>query len=237
MVDLHWFGPKPAKQVVIFVHGFAVDWTSKGLFSDLAEHLAHQGLSSVLFDLSDYDQDDNATYLPLLDQQKRLRAVSEIVAQQQATAELNLVAHSLGCGLVASMNQQWATALNKVLLLAPGADRPGSRIKQQILNRPDALTKADKISFVRSNGSRNSFDQTYVQQLDIDFSDLYKKQWPKLKHLNIIVADSDQYPPAVKQLFDQYRAVTVTGSDHNFSHNSRPELLRLASSFLLTDWL
>ena len=146
MVNLHWFGPRPAQRVVIYVHGFAVNWTSKGLFTDLGEELATQGLSSVLFNLSDYDQADNATYLPLLDQQKRLQEVTETVTELEPTAEVNLIAHSLGCGLVATMSDEWAATLSKVLLLAPGSDRPGPSIKQHILARPGTLTQADRIS-------------------------------------------------------------------------------------------
>ena len=228
MVDLHWFGPRPATQLVIYVHGFAVDWTSKGLFTDLAEHLATQKLTSVLFDLSDYDQKGNATYLPLVNQQQRLQLVTETITKAEPTAQINIIAHSMGCGVVASMSDAWLAAFNKVVFLAPGSDKAGSRIKHHILERPDATTEADKISFVRSNGKLNSFSETYVQQFDISFSDLYKQQWPTLKHLKVILAASDKYQPTLKELFNRYKATTIDDSDHNFSAGSRRDLIRLS---------
>ena len=233
--ELHWFGPQPASQLVIFVHGFAVNWTSKRLFTDLAEFLADKGITSVLFDLSDYDKSGNATYLNLNDQQDRLNQVYKSVRQASPTAAIKLVAHSLGCGLVASVRADWLMDLQSVLLLAPASNRPGPSIKQHILDRPGTITDGDKISFVRANGLNNNFDQAYVNQLDIDLDELYQKQWPQLTNLAIILAASDRYQASTQQLFKDNKAQTLADSDHNFTGKYRSQILAKAYQALRLD--
>lgn len=228
-IDIYWFGNKGAAQAVVYVHGFAVNYTSKGMFTDLADHLSDKDLASVLFDLSDYDRDSNATLLPLSDQQRRLR---EVYAAAKAEADkVSLVAHSLGCGVAATLLEELAP--DKVLLLAPAGDRHGPRIKDRLFKHHAAWTdKNGLIRFKRKNGTVTSFPERYVEEFDIEFSRVYRNNLGQAKDLKICLAESDDLTPEMKAAFSGHGAVCLPGSDHNFTGNSRLELLELAAEFL-----
>lgn len=228
-VDIYWFGDRRAAQAVIYVHGFAVNYTSKGMFTDLADHLSDQDLASILFDLSDFDRERNAAFLPLSDQQRRLREVYGTVKAE--VDRVSLIAHSLGCGVAATLLPE--LELDKVLLLAPAGDRHGPRIKDRLFKHHGAWTDEDGLMrFKRKNGTITSFSKRYVDEFDIEFSRVYRDNLSQVKDLKICLAESDELTPAMEKVFAKYDTVCLPGSDHNFTGESRQRLLELAAEFL-----
>lgn len=230
---LHWFGNKAANQLIVYLHGFAVNWTSKKMFTDVATALAEAGQTSVLFDISDYDQQGNASYLSLSAQRARVAAVAADLRRRNPQAKISLIAHSLGCILTTSLGQDLLLGFEKILLLAPAGNRPGPRIEAEIRARPDASRNGNQTSFIRKNGVSNTFSQAYIKELDIDVIALYKKHWPLMPNLRVILAAGDQYPAQLRQLLDLHRAETLADSDHNFTGVSRTLLSDRVKAFFI----
>ena len=228
-VDIYWFGDRQAGQAVLYVHGFAVNYTSKGMFTDLADHLSDQDLASILFDLSDFDGERNATLLPLSDQQQRLREVYGTVKAE--IDKVSIIAHSLGCGVAATLLPE--LELDKVLMLAPAGDQHGPRIKERLFKNHGAWTDEDGLMrFKRKNSTVTSFSERYVKEFDIEFSRIYESNLDRADNLKICLAESDELAPETEKIFAKYNTVCLPESDHNFTGDSRPRLLELASGFI-----
>ncbi|HVX24624.1 MAG TPA: alpha/beta hydrolase [Candidatus Saccharimonadales bacterium] len=103
-----------APNMVIFSHGFGVRRDARRLFTDIANALP-VNYGYILFDYYDYGP-DGTIFTTIADQQARLQAVFAWLQNIQPDAQLNLVAHSIGCviaALVAPPN------LTHVCFLAP----------------------------------------------------------------------------------------------------------------------
>lgn len=232
-IPLHWVGDANNNRVVIYVHGFAVNYTSRGLFTDLAETLKESGLSSILFDLSSYDEQGQATFGSLSEQQARLQNVYQQVVRNDR--QLYVVAHSMGCGVLVSMSPQ--LPFNKVLLLAPGNDHPGPRIKKYLLEKRGGREIQPQLyGFRRKNGLMNYFPQSYVDEFDVAFSDLYLNNLSGVSNLQIYLAEEDlpNYNQSFEAVFKKYPTKTIAGADHNFTGHHRSEIQKLTLEFFST---
>lgn len=226
--SFHHFGPQPAKHTIVYVHGFAVNYRSKGLFSDLAQHLAELGISSLLFNLSDYDEAGNSFFLPLSDQQKRLRAAYTAAAER--SDKVSLIAHSMGCGVACSLIP--ALKFERVLLLAPGGRASGRRIEAGMLKRPLSRRNPDgSVSFKRKNDTWSTFSKRYIEEFSINFFETYRARLRKKSSLGIYLAESDSYDQVDFALLQALGAIVLPDSDHNFSATARSQILQKAAEF------
>lgn len=228
---LHWYGKKSDLNVLIYIHGFSVDYASRGLFTDLAKHLNKSDLSSVLFNLNFYDEVGNCVFSPLSDQQVLIREVYQEVLRLRPKAKISFIAHSMGCGVISSLLPE--LKIDKLLLLAPAGDLAGLHIKKGMIKHFGATVKDDLITFKRSNNKTNLFSERYVREFTIKFSQIYEKNWPKVKNLQIYLASEDKYPQLEKVLAENNLVVKQLNCDHNFSQKSRLKVLELATDFLL----
>lgn len=242
-LTLHWYylgqedvvalsGPSPDR-VAVFVHGYGVKWPSKGLFTDVAASLAQLGVACVLFDLSDYSDSGDASFLPLGEQQDRLRQVLLLVRERYPAADLDIVAHSLGCAVTVTSYKTIAPMVDNVVLLAPAVGSPGSRIYEGMMAKEGAQQDGEgNVSFPRRDGTTSSFSRRYVSEFSLDLDTVYKEQLTSIKNLSIILAEGDDRTNRQLQIFDDNGAVTLPGSDHNFNSSSRVDITtRLASLF------
>lgn len=231
-VRLKWFGPKANRQIVIFVHGFAVRSDSKGLFTDLAGSLEDIGTTSVLFYLSDYDRQGNSTFLSLPEQQQRLRQVYKRVRELNSEAEISFIAHSMGTGVLSTVLPDFE--FKHAIMLAPATDSPGPKIKDSMIKHLGAKVSGHSISFKRKNGSTSTFSEDYIESFDVKFSEIYKQTWPDIPNLKIFIAEEDceRYDDATMEFYKSLGAITFEGCDHNFSNAHRTRLSQALAKHL-----
>ena len=215
--QLHWFGSQDPEHLLIYVHGWGVNWTSKDLFTDLAENLADQEISSVLFDLSDYEQ-GNINLLPLSQQIERLGIVVNHCRQVRPQAKLSILAHSLGCIVGTSYLKEVDDFTGKFIMLAPAGSNPGKSLRTTLLNYFGATELDDgTIEIIRKSGRRTTCPVAYLKEFQLDVMGLYKDVLPKLADYSMILAEGDRerhitvWPDLLG--FD----AEVLEDDHNFN--------------------
>ncbi|MEM6998031.1 MAG: alpha/beta fold hydrolase [Patescibacteria group bacterium] len=235
-LDLHWYYGDQADvaqlssapdRIVIYTHGYGVKWHSKRLFSDIAGHLAKQNIASALFNLSDYDDKGNATFLPLSDQQERLRSVLLRVKELYPIAEVTILGHSMGCGVIMTAYEMLDQMVDRYILLAPAVGAPGPRIYEGMSVREGAEVHEDgSVSFPRKDGTTSTFSHRYVQEFSADFDEAYNQHLPQVKDLHIILAEADQRSEQQMKTFMDNGAVILEGSDHNFENDGHRAVSR-----------
>ena len=233
----HYFGSSKVRWLTICIHGWATDWRSKGLFTDLAEQLAAAGGGCLLFDLNDYDHAGHATLSRLSQQVARLQEMIELGAGLQPDAAVRLLGHSLGCITVLDYLRQGIIKPDRILLLAPAIGQPTLQLKKYLQRRPDSRFEADgRISFKRRNGTTTTLAAGYLEELDFNLGHLYRDVLPSYPgQYKLIVAGEDQgrQTPEAQAVLKDLQAQTLIGADHNFSRH-RSELGQIASRYLAT---
>lgn len=229
---LRWIGLTTNDEINVFVQGFGVRSDSKGLFSYLANQLLEHQFSSVLFHLSDYDLQRNATFLTLSQQQARILEAVRQIQEINPNARLNFIGHSMGCGVLSTLLDQ--LPINKAIMLAPARDNPGPLIYKGMIKHFKAQEEGDLIRFPRKNGTISTFSKAYVEEFDIKFSQFYKDNWPQIKHLLVVLADEDlgNYDQTTTELYKSFKAQIMANCDHNFSNEKRQELSQILINFL-----
>jgi len=105
-----------APNMVVFSHDFASLRDDHGLLSEVAANLP-KGYGYVLFDY--YDTDDSGKYIQIktfAEQMKRLGTVLDWVHSRPGVNQIDIVAHSLGCIVVAKLSPM---KIHHILMLAP----------------------------------------------------------------------------------------------------------------------
>lgn len=226
----HVFGPHQAEQMVIYVHGWAANWTSKGLFVDLAEHLAQLRISSILFDLNDYDKLKNATFLALGQQIERLHLVVKHFQNINPLASVSLLGHSLGCITAMRFLKLERLALEKLILLAPAMGEPAKQLEQYLARRSDSrIDDQGRLSFKRKDGTVTTLGDGYLSELNFDFQKLYQETLPLYRDkYQIIVAqdDNERQTPQQQQILRDLGAQILPNANHNFTRQ-RSELCQI----------
>ena len=226
-VDMVAYGDLLSKQVIVYVHGFGVKYDSKGLFSGLANILASKGHRSVLFDLTDYDEDDNIHLVPLGQQVDRLsRVVSQI---REPDLDLVILAHSLGCLVTAHylLNHQPNAA--RVFLLDPAThNQIGPSMKAGYRRRPNVKPTTAGLEMTRDSGRLTSIGHDYFHDLSFETADLYHRLVGVYKdHLTVVWAGEGKHSLQKRVNFDGAEELVVDGADHNFNdcHQALADLL------------
>ena len=227
---LHCFGPQPSRHLAVYIHGWATDWTSRGLFTALADYLAGLQISSILFDLNDYDEAGNAFFRSLSQQTERLEQVVDRARKTHPDAALSLIGHSLGCVTAARWLQEKQPDLERLVLLAPAAGEPAKQLRRYLERRPDSRTDTDgRLSFTRKSGTVTTLAASYLEELDFDLLRLYRQNLPPwLGQTRIIIAEKDWRRQTSEQqsAFNDLGAKILKGADHNFTHQM-PELRQM----------
>lgn len=226
-VDLVAYGDLLAGRVIVYVHGFGVKYDSKGLFSSLAGRLADRGHRSVLFDLTDYDEDDNIHLVPLSQQVKRLdRVVSQI---QQEGVELVLLGHSMGCLVTAQYLLNHRPDASRAFLLDPATyNQIGLSMEAGYRRRSDAKVTPDGIELTRQSGRLTKIAYKYFHDLSFDTADLYHRLAGVYKdHLTVVWAGEADPERRPRVDFGGAEELVVDGANHNFDdqHQSLADIL------------
>lgn len=224
-VDLVTYGDLLSTRLTVYVHGFGVNYESRGLFTNLAQKLAAEDQRSVLFDLSDYDDDGNRRLLPLDQQVDRLARVVQQVGGPGP--ELSLTGHSLGCLVIASYLVDRRPEAGRIVFLAPVThDRVGESMETGYRRWPTTRAMGDGIEIVGRSGRRTQFSRDYLDQLNLDTGDLYRRLAAGYGRQSLVVwAGDDRRSGPGRGDFQGVATATIDGADHNFSQHQN-ELVR-----------
>lgn len=212
--SLHWFGPLPNSRVIVYVHGYATDWQSEGLFSSLATNFAPE-VTSLLMDLSDYDLAGNCYFLPLSAQHARLDSV--YAQLKPMGVNLSIIGHSLGCAVLSSWLANNQADFDHVIYLAPSLrDDPGPKIAQRIQTHPRFFEEKDgQIGFVRKEGTKTFISPQFIKEFSLKVTPNYLKVAQRLK-THAILAEQDNDQATRQELEEFFGATTLKGANHNF---------------------
>ena len=230
-VDLVSYGSLLSTRLMVYVHGFGVNYESRGLFTNLARRLAAENRRSVLFDLSDYDDSGDCQLLPLSRQVDRLAQVVRQVSDSGLS--LSLLGHSLGCLVISRYLLDHQPANEKIIFLAPVThDRVGESMEVGYRRRPTTKDLAGGIEIVGRSGRRTRFSRAYLDELNLDTGSLYRQLVKAYKHqLFVVWADSDRRGSPDRGDFNTIATTTIVGADHNFSqHQEKLAEIILAKS-------
>ena len=229
---LHFFGSRPSRHLAVYVHGWATDRTSRGLFTALANHLAGLQIGSILFDLNDYDETGNVLFRSLSQQTERLQQAVDQAHAMHPGASLSLIGHSLGCVTAARWLQEKQPDLEKLVLLAPAAGEPAKQLRRYLNRRPDSrIDGGGQLSFTRKNGTMVTLATGYLEELDFDLLRLYRQSLSsRLGQTKIIIAEEDwrRQTPEQQSAFNELGAKILKGADHNFIRRL-PELCQMVT--------
>ena len=220
-----------APQMVVFSHGFGVERSARGMFSDIVTGLP-AGFGYTLFDY--YDIRDNEIGLTTFaEQQARLLAVIDWARQQAGVLTVSVVGHSMGC-VIASLAKP--TALDHVIFLAPPL-QVGARTRRYFTAKPGAHNEGDIWVVPRSDGSVIRFPKKLFDEIEAVDSATALQAYAATQPLTVVTAGADQLLQAEDQSFLRSPAITrlvVKGADHNFSGPARQPLINLVSQQLLS---
>lgn len=154
------------KHVIVYSHGFGVDKTDRGLFSDIENSIPN--VEHIMFDYNKFDEATNTmTVSPLNEQVRILKDQLEKLEYKNSTVDI--VAHSQGC-IVAALAKP--KNVRNVICLAPPSSLDSDRMLKVFGGRPGAqinLVGTSKIP--RRDGTTTLVPASY---------------WSSIESLNVI---------------------------------------------------
>ena len=208
--------------MIVFSHGFGVDKYSRGLFSDIAGLFNEK--DTLLFDYNEVNNTDKTITLASLDKQANtLRQVLDGIDEP-----INLICHSQGC-LVAALAKP--IGLQSILFLAPASTTSSEEFKKLFGERLTTGKGSEPDRLKRKDGTTTIIDNAYWESLDAvnNVEELYINL-ASTTFLTIITAGSDELvKTSFPKLKNKAEIHTMPGADHNFTGESRQQLLDIFS--------
>ena len=201
---------------IVCSHGFGVDATDRGLFTDIAA--AFPDADFRMFDYNTKDAAGNMTVRPLGDQVAQLK--TEL---NKTTGGVTLLCHSQGC-IVASMLPDFSK-VERMIFLTPPQDFDIERFSRIFGDRPGAVFNRDGASsFPRRDGTTTYIGKDYLDSIEsIDVLGLYAKA-ATARPVTIVRASDDEI--AGDTDFTSVGATVLTlPSGHDFSGEARTGLI------------
>jgi hypothetical protein len=219
-----------SEHIVIFSHGFGVDKTDRGLFTDVLAGL--KGATPVMFDYNETDPKTGSLIVaPLTEQAAKLNQVVVPARLEHPGAVVDLVCHSQGCVVAALLMPK---GLRRVVFTAPPAELSVPDMQRLFAGRPGSTVDLSGTSVLaRSDGGRTLVPKTYWDSIRHIDPIAWYADLAKTTELVVINARQDEIigsrdfsrlDPAVK--------VVELDADHNFSGNARSELVRRVAGLL-----
>jgi hypothetical protein len=229
-----FIGEKPDK-LIICVHGFGVDrGDGGGMFFDIANN-QDDAVVTVLVDLN--SPDEAAGMLKVnnfSDQAVRLQLVISEFTAKYPGLELNLIAHSMGCGLLAKNKIK----ADRVIFLAPASGDLESNLKPRLLAREGSFEDVENKRLIakRSDGSTTIIPNSFFEELKNEsWPDRYEEYLKVQNPLKLIVAGEDEILKETTKNVTKLNFSSIDiikDADHNFMGTSRAEMLDMVRSLL-----
>lgn len=223
-----------SKHIVIFSHGFGVQKDSLGLFTEIGDMLAEQGIEPVLFDYNGINIETKEVCVkPFSEQANILQEVINKTVKENPDATIDIIAHSQGPVMVALAN---TTGIRKVILLSPFFHTD----MQKIMDRYNKYTKSE-IDFngisrrVRKDGTTTIIPASYwAERFATDVYTLYNNLASRTD-MTIINAAEDKVIEGGADLMKILNVPIINiHGDHDFSSEFRPKLLEIIRGIIIT---
>jgi len=220
--------PAP-ESFVIFVHGFGVDKTDRGLFSDILGGL--DGVIGVMFNNNEVDEmTGEITVRPLSDQAQSLMAVIKTV-RERSEEPIDLICHSQSC-LVAGIAAP--RGIRNTIMLTPSFAPSAKRTAKTFGSRKGSIINMKGESkLARSDGTFTTVPREYWGELDqINAIDLYN-QLAQNTALTMILARQDEILADTRpdNLTSHINVLKLDG-DHNFTGANRGSMITVICRIL-----
>lgn len=222
------------KHIIIYSHGFAVDKTDRGLFSDIANSIPEA--EHVMFNYDEKNKNGETVAEGFINRKNKLLSVYNNTREQNPDAIIDLICHSQGC-VVAALAK--IDGIRKTVFLAPPLNlKNGTEEKEKMLQLDAATELPDgTISWARQDGSTTIIKPEFWQ--DYDAVPNMKSLASNLNHtseLLIIRANHDEI--IADNPYDGLdESVNVIGidTDHNFTGKGRNEAINCIYNVLMED--
>lgn len=217
------------KQVIIFSHGFGVERDARGLFTDIAS--VFPDAVSILFDYNIPDRTANTLTVRRPSEQKDI-LLAEIAAAKEKfpEASIDIVAHSLGCIIVALAAPK---NIRRVIFLAPPPEMKSASLSR-FAGRPGSIINPEGLSrLARRDGSFTLVPATFWKEREsINPIALFNSLTEQTK-VTIIRAKQDEVVSRsdMPGLSPKIQIIDIDG-DHDFRFESRKGLLTTLKKFL-----
>jgi len=230
-IDVYKSHDKKSKKVIVFSHGFGVDKTDKGLFTDVMSVLLPE-YSCIMFNYTEIRGKDlySPGFSTMLD---TFQAVIAFMESKFSGNEITLIAHSLGA-VIATMSKykKWG----KSLFIANSPIDPYAKIVTYFGGKKDSKINYDGDSRLkRSDGTYLIVSKEFwaeFKQLDLlkgykEFDKVYKDNGLYVRASQDEIISPSEYE-ALPFQFD------IIDANHNFTNRGRLNLLRYISKKFLT---
>ncbi len=218
-----------APHMVVFSHGFGVERTARGMFSEIVKSLPVD-YGYVMFDY--YDIDGKTINISTFeDQQRMLLSIIAWLSEQADVTDISLVSHSAGC-VVSALSQP--PEVKSAVMLAPPVQISGfsAYFKAKL-----GVVKQDDLWIVpRSDGTTSYIPAAMFAEIeDIDALQALLN-YAAVQPYALLIPAHDEVLGAVDYndlaLDENVTAQTIDGADHNFTGSSRALMIEA-----VVDWL
>lgn len=221
-----------AAHMVVFSHGFGVDRTDRGMFSDIVAQFPDD-YGYVMFDYN--ERNETGVYISSFeDQQRMLLTIIAWLSEQSEVIDISLVAHSMGC-ITAALAQP--PEINKAVMVAPPVvinDKNNDYFTQL----PGCTLQDGVWSIPRRDGSTTFIPEIVLaERLDIN-AEQSLLNYATVQPYALFIAPNDDVLGNVDYnnlaLDDNITAQTIDGANHNFTGESRLPLVTAVVDWLTT---
>jgi hypothetical protein len=219
------------KRVIIYSHGFGVDKTDKGLFTDIS--LAFPNEENIMFDYSVVDKINNTvTVSSLTDEAKKLGDIVRTTRRNNPKADIDLICHSQGCNVAAILQPN---GIRNIILLAPPIELGNQLMIDVFSKHSGAIVDFDGITiFSRPDGRKIIIPAKYwASRLDIDTIKLIN-ELSNIAKVTIINANQDELLgfKDFSGLDPKNKLINIDGT-HNFVGEARFKLIDTIKGILV----
>lgn len=207
---------------VICSHGFGVDATGRGLFTDIAEALPW--CEFTMFDYNDFDEADNMTVPSLMDQ---VTTLNEHIYELED--EVILLCHSLGCVIGALSD---LTNVTKIVFLAPPDDLNLQKFVGIFGQRDGTVFNPAGVSSIpRGDGTTMYIGKDFLES--IMAVDVKQALYAAAEARPSVLIRAEQDELVGQTSFDGINAEVMTLSGtHNFTGEARKQLIATLQELL-----
>jgi pimeloyl-ACP methyl ester carboxylesterase len=218
-----------APHMVVFSHGFGVERTSRGMFSEIVKALP-EDYGYVLFDY--YDSDGKTINISTFeDQQRLLLSIIAWLSEQASITDISLVAHSAGC-IVAAMAQ--APEIKKAVMLAPPLQISG--LSDYFMQKFGVEQKDGLWIIPRGDGTTSVIPQAMFDEIETIDAKERLLDYATVQPYALILPSHDEVLGETDYndlaLDDNISAQTIDDADHNFTGDSRLAMIEAVISWL-----